>query len=355
MTMLLPRFELHQPTTVAEALALAKAHAGDFDYLSGGTDLLPNYKCGLNARGHVISLAHIAELKQITRDSIGAGVRIVDIERNADVPRSVAGTAGHIASPLLRESGTLGGNLMLDNRCHFFNQSYFWRVSLGYCLKADGDRCHVVPMINDGGKSVLNNKVCVATHSSDLAPMLIALGAEVTFAGPEGSRTLKLNDFYFGDGIARHERKPGEILVKVSLPKWAHEVRSGYRKLAPRQSIDFPVAGVAVALDLDGARVKTLRVAVGAVDTTPVLFDFSRAEQKKPPASYLFTDPLKNMPDVIGKQLDDALVEQISKHVQTQVQPKLNVPMEPGYRKKMCGVLTRRLLAELRDGGTAKA
>jgi 4-hydroxybenzoyl-CoA reductase subunit beta len=348
MTMLLPKFELHQPTTLAEAAKLAKTHAGDCDFLSGGTDLLPNYKCGLNARGHVISLAHIAELKHVDAHTIGAGVRIVDIERNTELPRAVAFTASQIASPLLRESGTLGGNLMLDTRCHFFNQSYFWRHSLGYCLKADGDRCHVVPMINEGGKSVLNNKVCVATHSSDLAPMLIALGAEATFTGPEGTRTIKLNEFYGGDGIERFSRKPGEILVKVTLPKWAHEVRAGYKKLAPRQSIDFPVAGVAAALDLDGGKVKALRVAVGAVDTTPVLFDFSRAEQPKAPASYLFTDPYKNMPEVIGKTLDDALIETVAKHVQTQVQPKLNVPMEPGYRKKMCGVLTRRLLAELR-------
>ena len=353
MTMLLPKFELHQPTTLAEAVKLATTHAGDCDFLSGGTDLLPNYKCGLNAHGHVISLAHIAELKTITRDSIGAGVSLVQIQNNPEVPRSVAFTAGQIASPLLRQSGTLGGNLMLDNRCHFFNQSYFWRNSLGYCLKADGDRCHVVPMINEGGKSVLNNKVCVATHSSDLAPMLIALGAEVTFTGPQGSRTIKLNDFYYGDGIARFEHKPGEILVKVTLPKSAHEVRSGYKKLAPRQSIDFPVTGVGMALELGAGKVKSLRVAVGAVDTTPVLFDFSKPANVKAPSSYLLTDPYKNMPDVMGKQLDNALVETISKHIQTQCQPKLNVPMEPGYRKKMCGVLTRRLLAELRDGHPA--
>ena len=350
MTMLLPKFELHQPTTLADAAKLAKSHAGDCDFLSGGTDLLPNYKCGLNARGHVISLAHIAELKHVDAHTIGAGVRIVDIERNADLPRSVAFTAGQIASPLLRESGTLGGNLMLDTRCHFFNQSYFWRNALGYCLKADGDRCHVVPMLNEGGKNVLNTKVCVATHSSDLAPMLIALGAEATFTGPEGSRTVKLSEFYTGDGIERFGRKPGEILVKVTLPRWAHEVRSGYKKLAPRQSIDFPVAGVAAALDLDKGIVKSLRVAVGAVDTTPVQFDYSRTEEQRPPTSYLFTDPYKNMPEVTGKPLDDALVEAVAKHVQTQVQPKLNVPMEPGYRKKMCGVLTRRLLVELRDG-----
>ncbi|MCC7508353.1 MAG: FAD binding domain-containing protein [Planctomycetes bacterium] len=350
MTMLLPKFELHQPATLDEAVALAALHVDDFDLLSGGTDLLPNYKCGLNARHNVISLAHIAELKHIDGHSIGAGVTLTEIERNTDVPRSVADCARHIASPLLRESGTLGGNLMLDNRCHFFNQSYFWRRSLGYCLKANGDRCHVVPQINEGGKSVLNDKVCVATHSSDLAPMLIALGAEATFISTAGKRTLKLNDFYWGDGIERYERKPGEILVQVTLPKWAHEVRSGWKKLAPRQSIDFSVVGVGAALELDGNKVRALRVALGAVDTTPVLFDFSRLEKRKDAGHYLLMDPYKNMPEVLGKTLDDALIETVAKHVQTQAQPKLNVPMAPDYRRKMCGVLTRRLLTQLRDG-----
>lgn len=355
MTMLLPRFELYQPSSLDEAVALASAHEGECDFLSGGTDLLPNYKCGLNARPHVISLQRVAELKHIDAHAIGAGVTLAEIEANTDVPRSVAYCAGHVASPLLRESGTLGGNLMLDNRCHFFNQSYFWRRSLGYCLKADGDRCHVVPMINEGGKSVLNDKVCVATHSSDLAPMLIALGAEATFVSAQGKRTLKLNDFYWGDGIERFDRKPGEILVQVTLPKWAHEVRSGWKKLAPRQSIDFSVAGVAAVLDLDGDRVSALRVALGAVDTTPVLFDFSQQEKRRKAGHYLLMHPYEGMPEVIGKPLTNELIETVAKHVQTQAQPKLNVPMAPDYRKKMCGVLTRRLLTELRDQSEREA
>lgn len=362
MTMLLPTFELHQPTTLADAVSLAKKLGGDADFLAGGTDLLPNYKCGLNARPHVISLQRVAELKFVGAAprggpgdhagsplQIGAGVTLAELEHNTEVPAGVRAAASQVASPLLRESGTLGGNLMLDNRCHFFNQSYFWRNSLGYCLKAAGDRCHVVPQINEGGKSVLNNKVCVATHSSDMAPMLIALGATATFVGPEGTREIKLNDFYWGDGIARHERKPGEILVKVNLPKWAHSVRSGWKKLAPRQSIDFSVAGVAAALELDGGKVKTLRVALGAIDTTPVLFDFSGKDVRKAPGHYLHMDPSKGMPEVIGITLDDELIATVAKHVQTIAQPKLNVPMAPDYRKKMCGVLTRRLLTELRD------
>jgi 4-hydroxybenzoyl-CoA reductase subunit beta len=353
MTMLLPTFELHQPATLDEAVALAKKYAGECDFLSGGTDLLPNYKCGLNAKPHVISLQKVSELKHISANSIGAGVTLTEIERNTEVPAGVREAASKIASPLLRESGTLGGNLMLDNRCHFFNQSYFWRHSLGYCLKADGDVCHVVPRINEDGKSVVNNKVCVATHSSDLAPMLIALGAEATFVSPDGERTLKLNDFYWGDGIERFDRKPGEMLIKVTLPDWAHSVRSGWKKLAPRQSIDFSVVGVGAALQLDGDKLVTLRVGLGAVDTTPVLFDFSGAERRRDPGHYLFVDPHKDMPEVIGKPLDDALIEAVAKHVQTQAQPKLNVPMAPDYRKKMCAVLTRRLLTELRDGPAA--
>ncbi|MCB9894866.1 MAG: FAD binding domain-containing protein [Planctomycetes bacterium] len=350
MTMLLPKFELHQPKTVADAVALAKKYGEQADYLSGGTDLLPNYKCGLNARKHVISLQHIADLKQISATEIGAGVTLTEIEHNTEVPAGVREAAGHIASPLLRESGTLGGNLMLDNRCHFFNQSYFWRNSLGYCLKADGDRCHVVPRINIDGKSELNNKVCVATHSSDLAPMLIALGAEATFVGPEGERTVKLNDFYYGDGIERYQRKDNEILVKVTLPDWALNVRSGWKKLAPRQSIDFSVAGVGIALELEGKKVKRLRIGLGAVDTTPVLFDYEGKDVRKAPHSYLFVDATKDAPEVIGKELTDELIDKVAMHVQTQAQPKLNVPMAPDYRKKMCGVLTRRLLKELRDG-----
>ncbi|MHC4840686.1 MAG: FAD binding domain-containing protein [Planctomycetota bacterium] len=353
MTMLLPQFELHQPKTLAEAIELARSFGDDFDYISGGTDLLPNFKCGLNTHSNVISLQRVDELKSLSGNEIGAGVTLADIAKCADLPASVRNCSGKVASPLLRDSATLGGNLMLDNRCHFFNQSYFWRNSLGYCLKADGDRCHVVPQIKEGDKNVLNNKVCVATHSSDMAPMLIALGAEATFIGPDGERTIKLNDYYYGDGIKRHDSKAGEILVKVTLPASAKTVRSAWKKMAPRQSIDFSVVAVAGVLELDGSKVGKLRVALGAVDTTPVLFDYNKEDVRKAPDHYLFVNTEENMPEVIGQECTDELIQQVATHVQTQAQPKLNVPMAPDYRKKMCGVLTRRVLTELRDGATA--
>jgi 4-hydroxybenzoyl-CoA reductase subunit beta len=348
MTMLLPQFELHKPSTLKEAASLAAKFGEDFDYLSGGTDLLPNYKCGLNASANVISLAHIAELKAITPTEIGAGVCLRDLERSKEIPASVAYAASQIASPLIRESATLGGNLMLDTRCHFFNQSYFWRRTLGYCLKADGDVCHVIPKIMKEGKSVTNSFTCVATHSSDLAPLLVALGATCTLAGPAGTRTLKLSEFYRGDGIARFDLQRGEIFTRVSLPNTSG-IRSGYKKLAPRRSIDFPVLGVAAALGLgkDG-RVESLRIGLGACETIPVLYDFSGKDKQPERGNAIFTEPTKGIPEVIGKKLDDALIQTIADHVTRTAQPKLNVPMEPAYRKKMAGVLCRRLLVELR-------
>ncbi|MEE9311708.1 MAG: FAD binding domain-containing protein [Planctomycetota bacterium] len=349
MTMLLPQFELHRPESLQEAVNLAKSFGDDYVFISGGTDLLPNFKCGLNAHSNVISLQRIPELKSLSGTEIGAGTTLADIAKCEDLPASVRECASKVASPLLRESATLGGNLMLDNRCHFFNQSYFWRNSLGYCLKADGDRCHVVPQIKEDGKNVLNNKVCVATHSSDMAPMLIALGASATFIGPDGERTIKLNDFYYGCGIDRFEKKAGEILVKITLPESAAKVRSAWKKLAPRQSIDFSVVAVAGVLELDGNKIVKLKIALGAVDTTPVLFDYNKEETRKAPDHYLFVNTEENMPDVIGKECTDELIQEVAKHVQTQAQPKMNVPLAPDYRKKMCGVLTRRIITEMRD------
>ena len=348
MTMLLPTFELHQPASLKEAIALAAKLGDDFDYISGGTDLLPNYKCGLNSKSNIISLAKVAELKTLSAREIGAGVTLVELERNGEIPPALAEAAGRVASPLLRESATIGGNLMLDTRCHFFNQSFFWRSALGYCLKADGDVCHVIPKITVDGKSVVNDKICVATHSSDLAPMLIALGAEATLVGPQGERTLKLHEFYRGDGIERFDLKPGEILARVTLPEWAADARAGYMKLAPRRSIDFPVLGVAAALHLaDDGTLNALRIGLGACDTTPTLIDYTGLDKPVPPASYLNHDPAKDMPAVIGKPFNEEAIAAVAKHVQNVAQPKLNVPMEVGYRRKMAGVFTRRLLTQL--------
>jgi len=171
MSMLLAPFNLHEPRTIREAVDARRANP-DSDFLAGGTDLLPNYKWQLNTRPNVISLHKITELRTITATKIGALATLTELHRSDALWTSapvVAHTAGLIASPLLRNSGTLGGNLMLENRCFFFNQAYLWRESIDFCLKASGTVCHVVP----------NEKKCYATFSADLPAPLLAMGASM--------------------------------------------------------------------------------------------------------------------------------------------------------------------------------
>lgn len=338
MSMLLPTFELHLPETVEGVIALLKQHGPEnCDLLAGGSDLLCNYKQGLNAKPHVIGLKHVAALRTIEGDRIGAGVKLRELVESEVVSNHwpvIGEVARKIASVLIQEQATLGGNLMLDTRCHFFNQSYFWRRSLGYCLKAEGDLCHVIPKIKRDGVLVDNRFECVATNSSDLLPVIIALGGELELAGVNGQRVVKASEFYCHDGIARFHKQPGEMLVAVRLPAKSKGVRAGYKKLRPREAWDFPVLGVAAALRLGkGGAVESFSLCVNAVDTHPVQFDGEAAKY-------------------LGKPLGEAEIGAIADHVQKTVQPKLNVPMEPGYRKKMAGVFTRRLLGELVAGGS---
>ncbi len=337
MTMLLPPFELHLPNTVEEVVELIhKLGPDNVDLLAGGSDLLCNYKWGLNTKPHVIGLKHVAALRHIEPGRIGAGVRLRELVESEVVTNNwpvLAEVARKVASVLLQEQATLGGNLMLDTRCHFFNQSYFWRRSLGYCLKAEGDLCHVIPKIKRDGVLVDNRFECVATNSSDMLPVIIVLGGELELAGPNGTRVVPAGEFYTHDGIKRFHREPGELLVAIRLPASSRGLRAGYKKLRPRESWDFPVLGVAaaVATAKDGT-LEQMSLCINAVDTHPIRFDEAVSQY-------------------IGKPLDEATIGAISEHVQKTVQPKLNVPMEPGYRRKMAGVFTRRLLTELAAGG----
>lgn len=336
MTMLLPPFELHQPDTLDGVLALMKRHGPEnVDLLAGGSDLLCNYKWNLNAKPHVVSLMHVGALTAIDTGRIGACVtlrQLAEHEATANHYPVLAQTARKVASVLVQQQATVGGNLMLDTRCHFFNQSYFWRKTLGFCLKAEGQKCWVVPKIKRDGQLVENCFECVATNSSDLLPVFITLGAELELLGPGGVRRVKASGFYCHDGIKRFDKKPGEILTGVLLPDAARTLTAGYKKLRPRESWDFPVLGVAAAIRKDAKGVLDyFSLAVNAVDTHPIVFDdFTKA--------------------YLGKRLDEAAIAAIAEHVRANVQPKLNVPMEPGYRKKMAAVFTRRLLTELTGG-----
>ncbi len=319
-------FELHRPTSVEETVGLAQRLAGRFDYLAGGTDLLPNYKMHLNVREHLVALDRVAELSGHSLERIGAMARLSDLERVPEIRRefpALADALASVATPLVRSSGTIGGNLLVETRCFFFNQSYFWRSSLGFCLKADGDRCHVVPQ----------KERCYATFSGDLAPALLVADAEVEIAGQSGRRRLPLGGLYdpMGDGIRRLTLAPGELVVAVHLPGAARGRHGRYLKLRVRPSFDFPEVGVAVAGRWQNGGVHELRVAVGGVETYPRRFDE-------------LTGPLE------GDPLEDGTLRRLGDAVARAVRPVHNTALLPDYRRRMVGVLVRRALATVRPG-----
>ena len=316
-------FELHRPSSLDAAFEVAAAHPGGFDYLAGGTDLLPNYKMHLNLRPHLIALGEIPELRGRSGGRLGAMERLADLEGDAELLAAypaLGDALAEVATPLVRASGTLGGNLLVETRCFFFNQSHFWRASLGYCLKADGDRCHVVPQ----------KERCYATFSGDLAPALMVHHAEVEVAGPDGRRRLPLADLYDpgGDGIRRHRLGPGEIVVAVHLPPVARPRPSSYLKLRVRPSFDFPELGVAVAAEFDGDRVADLALAVGGLETYPRRFDGLTAARR-------------------GRPLDAAAAAELGDAVTRAVRPVHNTFLAPDYRRRMTAVYVRRAIGRL--------
>lgn len=325
--MILPSFELHRPRTVDEAIAMARDSNGDFDYMAGGTDLLPNYKNRLNSRKNVISLVHIEELRGIDGERIGAGVRLADLERDPVIAEHfpvLTETCGGIASPLIRESGTVGGNLFVETRCFYFNQSLSWRRSKGYCMKADGDVCLVVPQ----------KEICYAAYSGDLAPVLMVLGATLHLRGFDGDRAVPIADFYRPDGILKNVLKRGEILTHVEIPPLARDLRSGYSKLRVRDAFDFPELGVAAALRLSGSRVAHLRIAASAMDVVPLRFDEITEEY-------------------VGHELTPETVSKIVSEVVKKTRPVKNTALPPQYRKRVFPVYLTRLLSRLREEQSA--
>lgn len=325
----LPAFEYHRPESAAEAAALIAAHRGDVDVIAGGTDLLPNYKNRLNARSHVVSLGGVDGMRELSPTRLGALTRLVEIERSealAEALPVLVETARAISSPPLREHGTVGGNLLLDTRCYFFNQGPMWRASKGHCLKADGSTCLVVPASNDH---------CYATYCGELAAALIVLGASVDLLSAAGTRTVPLSELFEDEGIVRFaDKRPDELLVAVSIPPDARTLTAGYKKLRIRDSIDFPSLGVAVGYRLDDSGVlDRLHVCTTALRSRPDPLDAALV-------GFLGRAPSAELAAEIG---DVAMKESVAYR---------NVPLDPKYRRKMVAVFVRRILAQL-DGAWA--
>lgn len=322
MSMLLPPFQLHEPTSVKEAVEL-RAQFPDSDFVAGGTDLLPNYKWGLNTKKHVISLARVDLMRELTQTRIGALVTLTQIEKSGLLASSLPilpETARQIATPLLRNAGTLGGNLMLENRCFFFNQTYLWRHSVDFCLKADGKQCHVVPQ----------KEKCYATFSADLPASLMVLGATMELASTRGTRTVALSDIYNGtDGIQRMSKQPDEMVVSVKLPEDANRWRATYKKLRLRDSFDFPELGIAAAIRVEKGNLVGFRLVANALEHVPVVLDD-------------LATPF------LGQPLSEETITAIAKQAEARVRPVKNTNLPPSYRKAMTKVYTERALRELR-------
>ena len=330
----LPEFQLLRPTTIADVLAARAAHPAS-RLIGGGTDLLVNIRRGIEAPPVLIEMNGVAELRTVhaAREmlEIGASVTLSELARHPQVVAHypvVAQAAHVIAGPTHRNMGTVGGNLCLDTRCIYYNQSEWWRTANHHCLKTTGDICHVAPK---------SHGVCFATFSGDLAPALLTLHAEIELAGPQGRRTLPLDDLYIG--YARHASatgdgknylalKPGEFVTAVRANNTLG-LRSAYDKIRIRRSIEYPVCGVAVALRRDGKKLADLRVAFTGTNPRPVL--------------------LQGTENLCGAGLDDSVLKGLDHLVRDQIMA-MKTTFTPGhYRRRVAGVLARRLVKALFD------
>jgi 4-hydroxybenzoyl-CoA reductase subunit beta len=321
----LPPFEYHRPGTVEEAVRLLDELGESALPVSGGTDVVPNMKHGLHQPGHLVSLRHMEELRGVAvRDGelvIGAGETLAALAAHpliAEHAPALAAAAGQVAGPQLRNMGTLGGNLCLDTRCTYYNQSYFWRRSLGFCLKKDGDTCHVTQV----------GRKCVAAHSADTPPVLWVMSATVDLVSASGERSIPVDDFFVADGIFNTVRQPGELLTRVRVPVPTPGTRTGFRKVRQRNSIDFPVLNLAVAVELEpDGTVRRLRLVVSALGSRP--------------------REVTGLEDAAGRPLDDDAVDMVAERAHQQCRPLTNIIVDPEWRRAMVPVYVRRLLRDV--------
>ena len=332
----LPQFGVELPSDVAAVITLLRDNPGA-RVVAGGTDILPNLKHRLDQPSKLISLAQVAELRRIERVEhegracleIGAGVTLTGVSEDPQVREhfpSLAQAAGLVASPLIRNMGTLGGNVNLDTRCRYVNQSKFWRDAIGGgCFKSEGDVCHVVP----GGRN------CVAAMSSDCVPVLINLDAELLLAGPEGARTVPAAKYFKADGLRHTVREDAELTTAIRVPLPTGPRRATYAKWTVRKSIDFPLVSVALRFELESegvdARVSAAHACVGVLGAKPRV--------------------VGKLGAVVGKKLSDPELAELVSAAVHKCKPLENVPYEAPYRRQMLKVFTRRAIEGLVEAG----
>ena len=319
--MTLPSFRLLRPRSIEEAVGYLAQYAGNTRILAGGTDLIPSMRQKLFEPEYVLDLRGIAALRGIKPDSQG-GVEIGALTTLRAVERSeflghhypvLTEAAATVASPVLRNMGTIGGNICLDTRCLWYNQSLTWRKGCGFCIKKDGDLCHVAP----GGTK------CWAAFSGDTPPALLCLNAEIEITSAAGVRCIALKDFYTGLGDDYRKLQPNELVTRIFLPASSAGYRGVYRKLRVRGSIDYPLAGVAVVIKRSDGHVADARIGITAVNPAPML--------------------VKGATELLsGEVLSDELAAVVGDLAAKTAKPLTTSALTPEYRREMIRVFTKR-------------
>jgi 4-hydroxybenzoyl-CoA reductase subunit beta len=323
--MRLPPFRYLAPVSVTDAVKLMADHGPEAMLVAGGTDLYPNMKRRQFEPSVLVGLRGVRDLAGVRPAAsgglaIGAGTTLTAVSRHAQVRGrydALATAAGVVSTPQLRNMGTLGGNVCVDTRCNYYNQSYQWRKAVNFCMKKDGEICLVAP----------GSSRCWAVSSSDTAPVLWSLGASVRLAGPGGERTIPISALYRDDGIQYLAKQPGDIVTEIVLPP-ADGLRSVYLKLRRRGSFDFPVLGVAAAVRMDGETVREACIVLGAVASLP---------REAGAASAL----------LVGQRLTPELIERAAEAAYRPAKPLDNTDFGHPYRKKMTRVFVARALRRL--------
>jgi 4-hydroxybenzoyl-CoA reductase subunit beta len=318
-------FELHSPATLCDAAVLLAQANGEAEILAGGTDLVPGMKQGTVRPTTVVWLGKIPELTQIsfTKDrgaTIGAMCTLSEIEQHKDIQQyypSLIQAVRSIASLQIRNRATIGGNLCLDTRCFYYDQSEFWRGSLGFCLKYGNGTCHAAPEL----------RRCTAVFCSDLAPLLVALNSTIELYSSASQKTLPLTEFYQNDGMHHLGARPAELLTKIFIP-YSPATRAAHGKMRSRASIDFAIANVGIALSVKSDRCENIRIIVGAIASAPI-------------------DASEMAKESLGQKLTDERIREIAEKVSSLVHPLPHTDSAVGYRKKMVAVLVRRVLSGL--------
>ena len=322
--MSLAPFQLLRPRTLPDALGMLQEHSGSIRVLAGGTDLLPSMRQKLFEPKYVLDLRRLDELNGIRETEqgieIGAVTTLHEIEHSELLRERypvLVEAAQTVASPVLRNMGTIGGNICLDTRCLWYNQSLAWRKSCGFCIKKDGDLCHVAP----GGTK------CWAAFSGDTPAALLCLNAEIEIASASATRRIPLYDFYTGEGDSYRKLQSDELVTRVILPRASAGYRGLYRKLRIRGSIDYPLAGVAVAMKRSNGHVEDLRIAITAVNPAPLLVKGIDAMTS-------------------GRAMTQTIAESVAELAARTAKPLTTSALTPEYRREMIRVFTKRALLE---------